>query len=73
MYFQTLPKTSYYKMIDWWLLISLNILVVTMAFHTFLAHQVSKATNKYVIWIKYLNTQLDRSNLDGRQVSYIIE
>lgn len=42
----SLPKTSYYKMIDWWLLVSLNILVVTMAFHTFLAHTVSKARQR---------------------------
>ena len=33
-------------MIDWWLLVSLNILVITMAFHTFLAHVVSKCTKK---------------------------
>ena len=44
--FQTLPKTSYYKMIDWWLLVALNILVVTMLFHTFLASVVSKAKKK---------------------------
>jgi hypothetical protein len=30
-------------MIDWWLLFSLNILALTMAFHTYLAHVVSKA------------------------------
>ena len=46
--FQSLPKTSYYKLIDTWLLVSLNILVVTMLFHTFLAHVVSKATQKPV-------------------------
>merc|ERR1719362_2670137 len=33
-------------MIDWWLLVALNILVVTMLFHTFLASVVSKAKKK---------------------------
>ena len=29
-------------MIDWWLLFSLNILGVSMAFHTYIAHIISK-------------------------------
>lgn len=37
-FFQNLPKTSYYKLIDWWLLFSLNALVFTMTFHTGIAH-----------------------------------
>ena len=34
---QGLPKTSYYKLIDWWLIVSLNILVLTMLFHTYIS------------------------------------
>lgn len=45
-FIQSLPKTAYYKLIDTWLLVSLNILVVTMLFHTFLAHVVAKSTKK---------------------------
>ena len=36
-------------MIDWWLLVSINIMIVTMGFHTFVAHQVSKATKRYIL------------------------
>ncbi len=32
-----MPKTSSFKMIDWWLLFASNVLVITMAFHTYLA------------------------------------
>ena len=35
--------TSYYKLIDWWLSLALYTLVMTMAFHTYLAHVVAKA------------------------------
>eukprot|EP00095_Tigriopus_kingsejongensis_P009466 maker-scaffold1140_size60066-snap-gene-0.4 protein:Tk09466 transcript:maker-scaffold1140_size60066-snap-gene-0.4-mRNA-1 annotation:"cys loop ligand gated ion channel subunit" len=40
---QGLPKTSYYKLIDWWLLFSMNALVLTMCFHTGIAHLCYKA------------------------------
>ena len=33
-------------MIDWWLLVCMNILVLTLCFHTYLAHTVYKAKNK---------------------------
>ena len=33
---QGLPSTPYYKMIDYWLLFTMNIMVYTLAFHTFL-------------------------------------
>jgi hypothetical protein len=46
--FQSLPKTSYYKFIDYWLLFSLNMLVFTMAFHTYLASVVAQARNKEI-------------------------
>jgi hypothetical protein len=39
----SLPKTFYYKLIDWWLNFSLTMLVITMAFHTFLAGRVAAA------------------------------
>ena len=41
-----LPKTSYYKMIDWWLLIALNLMVITMGFHTYMAYHISKCKNE---------------------------
>ena len=44
--FQGLPKTSYYKLIDWWFLVSFNILVLTLGFHTYLSYIVSKATKE---------------------------
>jgi len=43
---QDLPKTSYYKLIDWWLFFSTNILVVTMLFHTFLASMCRSAAKE---------------------------
>ena len=39
---QGLPKTAYYKLIDWWLMALLNLLVLTLAFHTYLAYFISK-------------------------------
>ncbi len=38
-----MPKTSYYKMVDWWLFFSSNALAITMAFHTYLAYMCAKA------------------------------
>ena len=35
-----MPKTSYYKLIDWWLLSCSNLLVFTLGFHTYLAYVV---------------------------------
>jgi len=37
---QGLPSTPYYKMIDYWLLFTMNIMVYTLAFHTFLQKRV---------------------------------
>lgn len=45
-YFQGLPKTSYYKLIDWWLIVSLNILVITLVFHTYIARVCVKVEAK---------------------------
>ena len=33
-------------MIDWWLLICMNLLVMALAFHTYLAHVISKAKDE---------------------------
>ena len=41
--FQNLPATSYYKLIDWWLLFCFIVLVVILQFHTYLAYLISKA------------------------------
>ena len=43
---QDLPKTSYYKLMDWWLLISVNCLVYSMAVHTYLAKVVKDEADK---------------------------
>ena len=43
-----MPKTSYYKLIDWWLTVALNSLVLTMGFHTYLANLVSKSKKKHL-------------------------
>ena len=37
-----MPITAYYKLIDWWLLTLLNLLALTLVFHTYLAYVVSK-------------------------------
>ena len=44
--FQSLPKTSYYKLIDWWLLVAMNLLVATMVFHTYVAYVVFRCKNR---------------------------
>ena len=33
-------------MIDWWLLICMNLLVMALGFHTYLAHVISKAKDE---------------------------
>ena len=38
-----LPITSYFKLIDWWLLVISNVLVITLGFHTYLAYINNKA------------------------------
>ena len=43
---QDLPKTSYYKLMDWWLLISVNCLVYSMAVHTYLARVIKEEADK---------------------------
>ena len=40
-YKQNLPKTSYYKLIDYWLLNAVNCLVFAMAMHTYLIRVIS--------------------------------
>ena len=43
---QGLPRTSYYKMIDIFLIVKLNSLVITMGFHTYVAYIVTQAKNE---------------------------
>ena len=38
-----LPITSYFKLIDWWLLVISNVLVITLGFHTYLAYINNKS------------------------------
>ena len=39
---QQLPKTSYYKLIDYWLMFILNILACMMGFHTYLQFSIKR-------------------------------
>ncbi len=41
-----MPKTATFKMIDMWLFFASNVLVITMAFHTYLSFIVDKAKKK---------------------------
>ena len=43
---QDLPKTSYYKLMDWWLLFSVNCLVYSMGVHTYLASVIKEEADK---------------------------
>ena len=43
---QNLPKTNYYKLIDYWLLFALIILVLICTIHTYVGHLCSKATHE---------------------------
>merc|ERR1712038_661841 len=43
---QGLPRTSYYKMIDIFLIVKLNSLVITMGFHTYVAYIVTQAKDE---------------------------
>ena len=38
-----MPITAYYKLIDWWLLVLFNLLLLTLGFHTYLAYVISKS------------------------------
>ena len=40
--FKGLPKTSKYKMIDYWLIFCLNILILTFAWHTFVGYLLNE-------------------------------
>ena len=44
--FQNLPKTAYYKFIDYWLMFSMQMLVITMGIHTYVAHCCFMANNQ---------------------------
>merc|ERR1711860_18226 len=35
---QSLPKTAYFKLIDFWFLFSLNVFILTFMFHTFVGY-----------------------------------
>ena len=43
------PKTAYYKMIDYWLLYSFNIIIIIMIVHTIIDTYLprDKTTNQY--------------------------
>jgi hypothetical protein len=41
---QSLPATPYYKMIDIWLFFSMNLMVYSLSFHTYLQHIIKKNT-----------------------------
>ena len=41
-----MPKTSYYKLVDYFLLFCMLMLVMTMMIHTYVAHLCYRAKNK---------------------------
>ena len=47
--FQGLPKTSYYKLIDYWLMFILNILAFMMLYHTYLQYTIKQDKDKMFI------------------------
>lgn len=44
---EAIPKTAYFKFIDWWILFSLNTQIVIMAFHTYLATKCYREYEDY--------------------------
>ena len=52
--FQSLPKTAYFKLIDFWFLFSLNVFILTFMFHTF---------------VGYLHGRLNAQDEDGKKRS----
>ena len=45
---QGLPKTSYYKAIDYWFFFTLTTMILTMLFHTITAYTIRKAEAKSI-------------------------
>ena len=43
---KTLPATPYFKMIDIWLFFSMNLMVLSLIFHTYLENIVGKEAEK---------------------------
>ena len=43
---QMVPKTSYLKMIDYWLLYSFNIMIVIMGVHTWMDSSITRGVTK---------------------------
>ena len=39
---EMIPKTSYFKMIDYFLLFSLNIIIIVMVYHTYQAAHIAE-------------------------------
>ena len=66
-HFQGLPKTSYYKLVDYWLSFGLNSLVLTLIFHTYLAHVVSVAKKKTFSLISGTRFFSARQDMDTKQ------
>ena len=40
---ESLPKTAYFKLIDFWFLFSLNIFILTFMYHVFVGYLLSKS------------------------------
>ena len=40
---ESLPKTAYFKLIDFWFLFSLNIFILTFMYHVFVGYMLSKS------------------------------
>ena len=40
---EMIPKTSYFKMIDYFLLYSLNVIILVMVYHTYMSAHIAEA------------------------------
>ena len=66
---QDLPLTSYYKLVDWWLLVLFNMLVSTLGFHTYLTHLLKKAKKENVTRIKpFLENETEKKFASQQQL-----
>ena len=68
----SVPKTAYFKFIDWWILFSLNTQIALMAYHTFLGWFCG---NEYTSYREYMIAKLaiDKSNEAKENGGYKVE
>ncbi len=62
-FFKTLPRTAYYKMVDWWMMFCMMMLVLTMLFHTYLNKLVRDSKKKQGFALRLENAM--RNKIDN--------